>query len=108
MATTISLYKGRRELTMAQYEAIGELDIDKDYNIIDYPDLQSIKNSEMEIILNYTRLFKIGTIVTCGDEGTYLLGHQYQLQLIDDIRTWVDLTAKILNDNITTVLNTPI
>ena len=37
MAIQTVLFKGYRELTMKEYEALDTLETEKDYNITDYP-----------------------------------------------------------------------
>ena len=97
MALNKSLYKGKRELTMAQFEALSSIDENIDYNIMDYPD-NGMTNAQLTETLNYTRLFNIGYITICLDNGTFGRGHIVQLQQVDNVRTWVDITATISVD----------
>lgn len=94
MALNKSLYKGKRELTMAQFEALSSIDENTDYNIMDYPD-NGMTNAQLLEVLNYTRLFADGYITICIDDGTFGKGHIVQIQNKDGVRQWVDLTAKI-------------
>ena len=56
MATTRVPYKGKKELTMAQFEALDLLDDAFDYDIVDFPNT-GITNAQMNAALGYTRLF---------------------------------------------------
>ena len=97
MALNKSLYKGKRELTMAQFEALSSIDENIDYNIMDYPD-NGMTNAQLAEVLNYTRLFNIGYITICLDDGIFGRGHIIQLRQVDNVRTWVDITATISVD----------
>mgnify|MGYP003534026824 CR=1 FL=1 len=70
MALNKSLYKGKRELTMAQFEALSSIDENIDYNIMDYPD-NGMTNAQLTETLNYTRLFNPGYITICLDNGVF-------------------------------------
>lgn len=88
---SISYYTGKQELTMAQYEALQEIDPNKDYNVIDYP-TNSISNEQMTFALTCVRLFNNGTTFTCIDNGSYLQGHTYMLKLENGVKSWVDIS----------------
>lgn len=94
MALNKSLYRGKRELTMAQFEALSSIDENTDYNIMDYPD-NGMTNAQLLEVLNYTRLFADGYITICIDDGTFGKGHILQIQNRDSVRQWVDLTATL-------------
>lgn len=91
MATTRVPYKGKKELTMAQFEAIPLLDNATDYDIVDYPNT-GITNAQMTAALGYTRLFNAGDTFVCVDSGTYKQGHAYKIAVNGDTKSWVDIT----------------
>lgn len=92
MATQRVAYKGKRELTMAQFEVLTELDDAVDYDITDYPNT-SITNTQMAAALGYSMLFNNNEIFVCSDDGTYTKGHIYQIQTEDGVKSWVDITS---------------
>lgn len=102
---SISLFTGRKELTMAQYEAIVEIDPNKDYNILDYPEL-SITNQEMAYALTCNRLFPAGSSFICSDDGTYKKGVAYKIIINSDgSKGWEALSASAEKDNILVLYN---
>ena len=94
MAPIKTFYKGKIELTMSEFEKLASIDEDTDYNIMDYPD-NGMTNAQLVETLNYTRLFKVGHITICLDDGAFLRGHIIQLQYIDGVRVWTDITATV-------------
>ena len=91
MATTRVFYKGKKELTMAQFEALASLDDAIDYDIIDFPN-GGITNAQMTAALGYSRLFEDGEIYVCSDNGTYTKGHTYQVKVTGGVKSWEDIT----------------
>lgn len=91
MATTRVFYKGKKELTMAQFEALTSLDDAVDYNITDFPN-GGITNAQMTAALGYSRLFGDGEIYVCSDNGTYTKGHTYQVKVTNGVKSWEDIT----------------
>lgn len=93
MATTRVFYKGKKELTMAQFEALTSLDDAVDYNITDFPN-GGITNAQMTAALGYSRLFRDGDVFVCLDNGTYTKGHTYQVKVTDGVKSWEDITPE--------------
>lgn len=93
MATTRVFYKGRKELTMAQFEALASLDDAVDYDITDFPN-GSITNAQMTTALGYSRLFEDGDVFVCLDNGTYTKGHTYQVKVTSGVKSWEDITPE--------------
>lgn len=91
MATTRVFYKGKKELTMAQFEALTSLDDAVDYNITDFPN-SGITNAQMTTALGYSRLFVDGDVFVCLDNGTYTKGHTYQVKVTNGVKSWEDIT----------------
>ena len=91
MATTRVFYKGKKELTMAQFEALTSLDDAVDYNITDFPN-GGITNAQMTAALGYSRLFIDGDVFVCLDNGTYTKGHTYQVKVTNGVKSWEDIT----------------
>lgn len=91
MATTRVFYKGKKELTMAQFEALTSLDDAVDYNITDFPN-GGITNAQMTAALGYSRLFVDGDVFVCSDSGTYTKGHIYQVKVTGGVKSWEDIT----------------
>ena len=91
MATTRVFYKGKKELTMAQFEALASLDDAIDYDIIDFPN-GGITNAQMTAALGYSRLFGDGEIYVCSDNGTYTKGNWYQIKVTNGVKSWEDIT----------------
>lgn len=91
MATTRVFYKGKKELTMAQFEALTSLDDAVDYNITDFPN-GGITNEQMTAALGYSRLFVDGDVFVCSDSGTYTKGHTYQVKVTNGVKSWEDIT----------------
>ena len=102
MATTRVFYKGKKELTMAQFEALISLDDAVDYNITDFPN-SGITNAQMTAALGYSRLFEDGDVFVCLDNGTYTKGHTYQVKVTSGIKSWEDITI-LEKGNIKTVV----
>lgn len=92
MALNKSLYKGKRELTMEQFQNLDVIDENTDYDIMDYPD-NGMTNAQLVKTLDYNRLFKVGHITICLDDGVFRKGHILQLQVVDNVRIWKDITA---------------
>lgn len=90
MAMSKTLYTGRRELTMAEYEELETIDINKDYNITDYPNV-GITNEQMTFALTCTRLFPENSTFTCIDDGTYGLGKTYKIKVTDGVKSWEEV-----------------
>lgn len=93
MATTRVFYKGKKELTMAQFEALTSLDDAVDYNITDFPN-GGITNAQMTAALGYLRLFVDGDVFVCLDNGTYTKGHTYQVKVTNGVKSWEDITPE--------------
>lgn len=93
MATTRVFYKGKKELTMAQFEALISLDDAVDYNITDFPN-GGITNAQMTAALGYSRLFEDGDVFVCLDNGTYTKGHTYQVKVTNGVKSWEDITPE--------------
>lgn len=91
VTTTRVLYKGKKELTMAQFEALASLDDAIDYDITDFPN-GGITNAQMTAALGYSRLFEDGEIYVCSDNGTYTKGHTYQVKVTGGVKSWEDIT----------------
>ena len=91
VTTTRVFYKGKKELTMAQFEALTSLDDAVDYDIIDFPN-GGITNAQMTAALGYSRLFEDGEIYVCSDNGTYTKGHTYQVKVTGGVKSWEDIT----------------
>lgn len=91
VTTTRVLYKGKKELTMAQFEALASLDDAVDYDITDFPN-GGITNAQMTAALGYSRLFGDGDVFVCLDNGTYTKGHTYQVKVTDGVKSWEDIT----------------
>ena len=91
MATTRVPYKGKKELTMAQFEALDLLDDAFDYDIVDFPNT-GITNAQMTAALGYTRLFNAGDTFVCVDSGTYEQGHVYKVAVNGETKSWEDIT----------------
>lgn len=91
MAITTSIYKGKEELTMAQYEALTSIDSNTDYNIIDYPN-GYITSSQMTFALTCSRLFQEGETFVCIDDGTYKKGNTYKISIENNVKSWEDIT----------------
>lgn len=104
MATTRVFYKGKKELTMAQFEALASLDDAVDYDIIDFPN-GSITNAQMTAALGYSRLFEDGEIYVCSDNGTYTKGNWYQIKVEGGVKSWEDITKGLKIYTITENLN---
>ena len=93
MATTRVLYKGKKELTMAQFEALTSLDDAVDYDIVDFPN-DGITNAQMTDALGYSKLFQDGDVFVCLDNGTYTKGHTYQVKVTGGVKSWEDITPE--------------
>ena len=107
MAVEEIYYGGKEELTMAQYEALTTLEDNVDYNITDYPD-KGITNAQMTFALTCKRLFNDGEIFTCNDDGDYVEGHSYRLTVLNDAKSWIDVTpvSEVKTDDLTISHNT--
>lgn len=104
MATTRVFYKGKKELRMAQFEALASLDDAVDYDITDFPN-GGITNAQMTAALGYSRLFEDGEIYVCSDNGTYTKGHTYQVKVTSGVKSWEDITDGIKIYAMTDTLN---
>lgn len=104
MATTRVFYKGKKELTMAQFEALASLDDAIDYDITDFPN-GSITNAQMTAALGYSRLFGDGEIYVCSDNGTYTKGNWYQIKVEGGVKSWEDITKGLKIYPVTDILN---
>lgn len=93
MVTTRIFYKGKKELTMAQFEALTSLDDAVDYNITDFPN-GGITNAQMTAALGYSRLFVDDDVFVCLDNGTYTKGHTYQVKVTNGVKSWEDITPE--------------
>lgn len=91
MATQRVLYKGKRELTMSEYEALATEDSSVDYDITNYP-TDGITNSVMTYALTCEKLFPEGTVFTCSDSGTYTKGNTYRIKVTNGVKSWEDIT----------------
>ena len=96
MATQRVLYKGRKELTMSEYETITSEDPSIDYDIINYPQ-NGITNAVMTYALTCKKLFPEGTIFICSDSGTYTKGNTYRIKVVDGAKSWEDITPSSAN-----------
>lgn len=104
---SISLFTGRKELTMTEYEAIVQIDPNKEYNVLDYPQL-SITNEQMAYALTCNRLFPEGSSFICSDDGTYKKGVAYKIIINSDgTKGWEPLSAsaEVEIDNTTITKN---
>lgn len=104
VTTTRVFYKGKKELTMAQFEALASLDDAVDYDITDFPN-GGITNAQMTAALGYSRLFGDGDVFVCLDNGTYTKGHTYQVKVTSGVKSWEDITDGIKIYAMTDVLN---
>lgn len=93
VTTTRVFYKGKKELTMAQFEALTSLDDAVDYDITDFPN-GGITNAQMTAALGYSRLFGDGDVFVCLDSGTYTKGHTYQVKVTGGVKSWEDITPE--------------
>ena len=105
VTTTRVLYKGKKELTMAQFDALASLDDAVDYDITDFPN-GGITNAQMTAALGYSRLFEDGDVFVCLDNGTYTKGHTYQVKVTGGVKSWEDITDGIKIYTVTDILNT--
>ena len=105
VTTTRVLYKGKKELTMAQFEALTSLDDAVDYDITDFPN-GGITNAQMTAALGYSRLFGDGEIYVCSDNGTYTKGNWYQIKVEGGVKSWEDITKGLKIYTVTDTLNT--
>lgn len=85
------LYKGKEEYSMEEFEALTTLDDAVDYNILDYP-VNSITNTQMTFALTCKRLFPQDCSFVCSDNGTYIKGHIYKINVNGEAKTWEDIT----------------
>lgn len=104
VTTTRVLYKGKKELTMAQFEALTSLDDAVDYDITDFPN-GGITNAQMTAALGYSRLFEDGEIYVCSDNGTYTKGNWYQIKVEGGVKSWEDITKGLKIYPVTDILN---
>lgn len=104
VTTTRVLYKGKKELTMAQFEALASLDDAVDYDITDFPN-GGITNAQMTAALGYSRLFEDGEIYVCSDNGTYTKGNWYQIKVEGGVKSWEDITKGLKIYPVTDILN---
>lgn len=104
VTTTRVFYKGKKELTMAQFEALSSLDDAIDYDITDFPN-GGITNAQMTAALGYSRLFEDGEIYVCSDNGTYTKGNWYQIKVEGGVKSWEDITKGLKIYTITENLN---
>ena len=104
VTTTRVLYKGKKELTMAQFEALTNLDDAVDYDITDFPN-GGITNAQMTAALGYSRLFEDGEIYVCSDNGTYTKGNWYQIKVEGGVKSWEDITKGLKIYPVTDILN---
>jgi hypothetical protein len=104
VTTTRVLYKGKKELTMAQFEALTSLDDAVDYDITDFPN-GGITNAQMTAALGYSRLFEDGDVFVCLDNGTYTKGNWYQIKVEGGVKSWEDITDGIKIYAVTDILN---
>ena len=94
MSTSFSLSTGKRELTMEEYEALPNIDINKEYNVTDHPNT-GITNTQMRFALTCKRLFPQGSTFVCIDDGEYKKGVTYSILLSGANKIWQEVTAKI-------------
>ena len=104
VTTTRVFYKGKKELTMAQFEALTNLDDAVDYDIVDFPN-GGITNAQMTAALGYSRLFGDGEIYVCSDNGTYTKGNWYQIKVEGGVKSWEDITKGLKIYAVTDILN---
>lgn len=98
MAVERTLYKGKKELTMAEYEALTTIDPNIDYDILDYP-ISGITNAQMQFALTCKRLFNAGTVVTCIDDGVYENNSSYKIIVNEDnSKSWGKISVTIKQD----------
>lgn len=91
MATQRVLYKGRKELTMSEYEALTSEDSSIDYDITNYPQ-NGITNAIMTYALTCEKLFPEGTVFICSDSGTYTKGNTYRIKVTNGVKSWENIT----------------
>ena len=80
------LYKGKEEYSMEEFEALTTLDDAVDYNILDYPG-NSITNAQMTFALTCKRLFPQDCSFVCSDNGAYIKGHVYKINVNGEAKT---------------------
>lgn len=98
MAVERTLYKGKKELSMAEYEALAAIDPNIDYDILDYP-TGGITNTQMQFALSCKRLFPVGTVLTCIDDGTYKNNYTYKIIVNElGIKAWEEVTIIVDQD----------
>lgn len=91
------LYKGKEEYSMEEFEALTTLDDAVDYNILDYPG-NSITNAQMTFALTCKRLFPQDCSFVCSDNGAYIKGHVYKINVNGEAKTWEDITTNTLTN----------
>lgn len=91
------LYKGKEEYSMEEFEALTTLDDAVDYNILDYPG-NSITNAQMTFALTCKRLFPQDCSFVCSDDGAYIKGHVYKINVNGEVKTWEDITTNTLTN----------
>lgn len=96
MATIdLGLSNGFEELTMKQFEELNQTEYNSltNYDLLDYP-VTTITNAQMTFALTCQRLFPEYTSFICADNGTYIQGYTYQIQIVNGVKTWVQITGR--------------
>jgi hypothetical protein len=97
--------QGQRDTNINDFEAMPEVNTNMSYNITDYPNT-GITNAQMEFALTAKRLFTEGETFICLDDGVYTKGHIYKLNIVNDSKSWEDITDGIKIYAVTDILNT--
>lgn len=85
--------QGQRDTNINDFEAMSEVNPNMSYNIIDYPNT-GITNEQMIKVLTTNRLFSNSEAFICLDDGVYSKGHIYKLNIVNDSKSWEDITPE--------------
>lgn len=97
-------WEGQRDTSMADFEALSNVNSAMSYNLTNYPNT-GITNAQMAFALTAKRLFTEGETFICLDDGTYQKGHIYKLNIVNDSKSWEDITKGLKIYTITDILN---
>ena len=97
-------WEGQRDTSMTDFEALSNVNSAMSYNITDYPNT-GITNAQMKFALTAKRLFTEGETFICIDDGVYTKGHIYKLNIVNDSKSWEDITKSLTIYPVTDVLN---
>lgn len=97
-------WEGQRDTRMTDFEAMSEVNTNMSYNITDYPNT-GITNAQMKFALTAKRLFTEGETFICLDDGVYTKGHIYKLNIVNDSKSWEDITKGLKIYPVADILN---